>query len=49
MKKVMPLKIEPELIDRLKKLAEKDKRNLNNYVELSLEAHADREEKKKPR
>lgn len=39
MKKPQTFKLDPDLIERLKKLAEKDNRPFNNYVETLLFEH----------
>lgn len=39
MKKTQTFKLEPELIEKLKKLADKENRPFNNYVETILLSH----------
>lgn len=46
MKKPQTFKLDPELIEDLKKLAEKDKRAFNNYVEIALKSHVQGRKKK---
>jgi len=46
MKVPQTFKLEPELIESLKKLAEKDNRSFNNYVETVLLDHVKKSKKK---
>lgn len=42
MKKMYTIKIDPNLLDELKKEAKKDNRPFNNYIETLLFTHTDR-------
>lgn len=46
MKKPQTFKLDPDLIDKLKQLAEKDNRPFNNYVETVLKNHVEAIKKK---
>jgi hypothetical protein len=45
MKKSYTFKLEPELIEKLRKMAEKDNRSFNNYVETILLDHSKKAKK----
>lgn len=46
MKKSQTFKLEPDLIEALKKLSEKDNRSFNNYVETVLLDHVKKSKRK---
>lgn len=47
MKQAYTFKLDPELIEKLKKLSEKDNRPFNNYVETVLIDHTKKQNGKK--